>query len=119
MFSFKNAAHALATYFKSAKADAVKVEHGIENVEAHKTVIEGVSAAVAGAVAPGSAVAVLTIEDAAFAVLGAVDAALKSGDAATEQKLLDAGLDKAAIDAAKNVGTQTVAVYKLAQAATK
>jgi len=85
----------------------------IEGAEADKTVIEGVSAAVATAVQPGSAVPVVGIEDAGFALLGSVDAVLKSGDAAAEQKLLDAGLDVNAIKAAKAVGSQSKTFYNV------
>jgi hypothetical protein len=116
-FNFKNLPHALATFFKTAAADVKKavpvVENAIEKAEREKTVIEGVSVAVANAIQPGSAVPVVTIEDAGFAVLGSIDAALKSGDAAAEQKLLDAGLDVAAINAVKAVGTQSQTFYRI------
>jgi hypothetical protein len=116
-FNFNNLPHALATFFKTAAADVKKaipvIENAIEKAEGEKTVIEGVSAAVANAVQPGAAVPVVTIEDAGFAVLGSIDAALKSGDAAAEQKLLDAGIDVNAINAVKAVGSQSQTFYKI------
>ena len=116
--NFKNIPHALATFFKAAVAEAKKAEVGIEKIESEKAVIEGVSSAIATGIAPGSAGAVITIEDAGFALLGAVDAALKSGNAAAEQKLLNAGLDQQAIDAVKAVGVQSKAIYTLVKAKT-
>jgi hypothetical protein len=116
-FNFNNLPHALATFFKAAAADVKKaipvIENAIEKAEGDKTIIEGVSAAAANAIQPGSAVPVVTIEDAGFAVLGSIDAALKSGDAAAEQKLLDAGIDVNAINAVKAVGTQSQTFYKI------
>ena len=57
-FNFKNLPHALATFFKTAAADVKKaipvIENAIEKVEGEKTVIEGVSGAVANAIAPGA-----------------------------------------------------------------
>lgn len=119
VISFKNIPHALATFFKAAVKDLPKIESGIEKIEGDKPVVEAISDVAANAVAPGSAIAVNAIEDAGFAVLGAVDAALKAGGAAAEQKLLDAGLDQAAINAVKAVGVSSVAVYTVAKAATK
>ncbi len=119
MISFKNIPHALATFFKAAAKALPKIESGIEKIEGDKQVVEAVSDVAANAIAPGSAAAVNVIEDAGFAVLGAVDNALKAGGAAAEQKLLDAGLDQAAIDAVKAVGVQSVAVYTAAKAASK
>lgn len=116
-FNFNNLQHALATFFKTAAADVKKaipvIESAIEKAEGDKTVIEGVSAAVANAIVPGSATPVITIEDAGFALLGSVDAALKSGDAAAEQKLLEAGIDVQAINAVKAVGTQSQTFYRI------
>jgi hypothetical protein len=116
-FNFNNLPHALATFFKAAAADVKKaipvIENAIEKAEGDKAIIEGVSGAVANAVQPGAAGPVVTIEDAGFAVLGSIDAALKSGDAAAEQKLLDAGIDVNAINAVKAVGTQSQTFYKI------
>jgi hypothetical protein len=123
VINFKNIPHALATFFKAAAKAAEKalpkIESGIEKAEADKQVIEAVADVAANAIAPGSAPAVNVIADAGFAVLGAIDKALKEGGAAAEQKLLDAGLDQAAIDAAKQVGQQSVAVYTAVKAAAK
>jgi hypothetical protein len=126
MISFKNVQHALATFFKivvteakKAEAGLPKVEAGIEKVEGTQTVVEAISGVVANAIAPGSAVAVKLVEDAAYAVLGAIDNALKAGGVAAEQNLLNAGVDQAAIDAVKAVGSASVAVYTVAKAATK
>jgi hypothetical protein len=117
MIQFKNVQHAVATLFqkiKGLKAELPKVEAAIEKVESEKVVIEAVSGVAAGAVggAPAAA-ATVTVENAAFAALAALDVALKAGGAAAEKQLLDAGLDQAAIDAAKAVGTQSAAVYTL------
>jgi hypothetical protein len=115
VISFKNIPHALATFFKAAASAAKRAEAVIEKVEADKPEIEAVSSIAASAIAPGSAPAVITIEDAGFAALGALDHALKAGGSAAEKKLLDAGLDQAAIDAVKQVGQQSVAVYTLVE----
>lgn len=117
--SYKNIPHAIASFFKAAagkskivSADVVKV---LDKVEGDKTIVEGVSGAIANAVQPGSGAAVVSIEDAAFSLLGAVDAALKSGGDAARQKLLDAGLDVTAVDNVRAVGTQSAAFYALLQ----
>jgi len=119
--SFNNIQHALAAFFKQAAADgktvALDVAAGIEKIEADKPEIEAVSAAVATAVEPGSQTVVLKVEDAAFAVLGSIDAAIKAGGAAVVQKLLDAGLDQTAIDAAKAVGSASETFYRIANTA--
>jgi hypothetical protein len=119
--NFKNVGHALATFFKTAAADAKKIavaaDADIQKVEADKTKIEAVSAGVAAAVAPGSETAVISVEDAAFAVLGSIDAAIKDGGAAAEQKLLDAGLDSTAIAAVKAVGTASQTFYSVVKSA--
>lgn len=121
---FKNIQHALASFFTAVVNDAKqvekalpKIEAGIETVEGSKTIVEEVSSIAANAFAPGSAPLVKLIEEAAFAGLAALDNALKAGGAAAEKKLLDAGLDQVAIDAAKAVGRQSVGVYTLVKAA--
>lgn len=115
--SFKSIPHALATFYKRVVADTPKIIAGAEKVldkaASEKTAVEGVSGAVANAITPGAGVAVVTIEDAAFSLLGCVDALLKSGDAAAEAKLLGAGLDVAAINNAKAVGAQSASFYTL------
>lgn len=119
--SFNNIGHGLATFFKTAAKDVEKavpaIETGIEKIEGDQQVIEGVSSAVANAVAPGSGATVVTVENAAFSLLGAVDAALKAGGDATAQKLIDAGLDVTAINNAKTVGAQTVSFYNVLKSA--
>lgn len=116
-FSFNNLGHSLASFFKTAYADVKKVgmaaENEIPKIEAAKPIVERVTAAAADTFAPGSQAVVVTIEDAAFAVLGAVDAALKSGGDAAQQHLLDAGLDQTAIDAVKAVGNNSKTFYQL------
>lgn len=116
-FNYKNWGHALASFFKTAAADAkavaAKSEVVVEKIEGDKTVIEGVSAAIATGVAPGSAPVVIGIEDAAFAVLGAFDKALKDGGLAAEKNFIAAGIDQTAIDSAKAVGAQSVTFYNL------
>lgn len=117
--NFKNVQHALASFWQGAasiaKTAAVDTEKVLDHAAADKAVVEGVSGAVANAVQPGSGAAVVSIEDAAFSVFAAVDAALKSGGDATTQKLLDAGLDVTAINNVKAVGTQSQAFYTLLQ----
>lgn len=93
MISFKNVGHFFATVFQKVKADLPKVEAGVQQVAATKTVVEGATQLIA----PGA----VPIEDAAYAVLCAVGAALTAGGSATEAKLADAGLDAAAIEKAK------------------
>jgi hypothetical protein len=120
MISFRNIPHALATFFKAVASNTKKIEGVIEGVEAHKTEINAIADVAAGAIGGAPAVSIAElISSAAFAALGSIDAALKSGDAAAEQKLLDAGLDQAAIDAVKQVGVQSKAVYTVVKAATK
>jgi hypothetical protein len=120
---FKNAAHAFATFFKAAKADIIKytpkVVAGIEKVEGDKTEIEAVTAVAVGAIAPGSAPIAVTIEDAAFAVLGKIVDLLNASGTATEANLLNAGLDQGVIDAAKAVAAGSTQVATLVKAATK
>lgn len=88
--TFNNVGHFFAKAFKAIVKE-------IPKIEATKPVVEGVTAAIPGGTA------VLPIEDAAYAVLGAVAGALNAGEAAVEKKLLDAGLDQTAIDKAKSV----------------
>lgn len=111
--SFKSIPHALATFYKKIVANTPKVEKVLDKAAAEKTAVEGVSGAVANAITPGAGVVVVTIEDAAFSLLGCVDALLKSGDAAAEAKLLSAGLDVTAISNAKAVGAQSESFYSL------
>ncbi len=122
-FSFKNAAHALATFFKAAKATVIKYEPkliaGIQHIEGDKTVIEAVTAVGVGAISPGSAPIAVTIEDAAFAVLGKIVDLLNAGSSAAESNLLNAGLDQGVIDAAKAVAAGSVQVATLVKAASK
>lgn len=118
-FSFNNIGHALASFFKTAVKDTEKVardiEAGIGVAEAHKTQIEEATAGVTAAVDPAIEPAVIGTEDAAFAVLGAFDAALKEGGAAAEQKFLNAGIDQNAINAVKSVGAKSQTFYALAK----
>jgi hypothetical protein len=123
-FSFKNVQHAVACFFKAVAKDTplvlAKTEQVIVGVEKDKTQIEAVSAVAAGAVGgAAAATTTITIENAAFAALASLVTALQAGGAAAQAKLLDAGLDQTAIDAAKAAGTASPAVYTLAVAASK
>jgi hypothetical protein len=119
MFSFKNAAHALATFFKAAKATVIKYEPkvvaAIQHIEGEKPVIEAVTAVAAGSYAPIA----VTVEDAAFAVLGKIVDLLNAGSTAAESNLLNAGFDQNVIDAAKAVAAGSVQVATLVKAASK
>lgn len=101
--TFNNVGHFFAKAFKAIVKE-------IPKIEATKPVVEGVTATV-----PGGA-AVLPIEDAAYAVLGAVAGALNAGEAAVEKKLLDAGLDQTAINKAKSVVAQLPHITAMAKA---
>jgi hypothetical protein len=90
MITFKSVGHFFAKAYKAVVAELPKIE-------ATKATVETVTAAV-----PGGA-AVVPIEDAAYAVLGAVSAALTTGGDAAAQKLQDAGLDVAAVQKAQAV----------------
>lgn len=115
--NFKNVPHALATLWKRAaaiaKTVAVDTEKVLDEAAKDKAVVEGVSGAIANAVQPGTGTLVVTAEDAAFSLLGAVDAALKAGGDAAAQKLLDAGLDVTAINNVKAIGASSQAFYTL------
>lgn len=121
-FSFKNTAHAFATFFKAAKADVIKYEPkivaGIEKVEGDKTEIEAVTGVAVAAIAPAEAPIATTIEDAGFAVLGKIVDLLNAGGTAAESSLLNAGFDQNVIDAAKAVAASSTQVATLVKAAT-
>jgi hypothetical protein len=122
--TFKNVQHALATFFKAVAKDTplvlAKTEQVLEAAENDKTEVEAVSAVAAGAIGGAAAVApTITVENAAFAALASIVAALKAGGAAAASKLLDAGLDQTAIYAAEAAGTASAAVYTTVMAASK
>jgi hypothetical protein len=118
-FSFKNVQHGLATFFQKTVAALKQTSTIVEAIEAKKSTIEAVSAVAAAAVGgPAAATATTTIEDAAFAALASLDAAIKDGGAAAEANLLNAGVDQTAIDAVKAVGVQSVGIYTLLKAQT-
>lgn len=107
MFTFKSVQHFFAKAAQAIVADARRLPGALAAVEATKTVVEGVSAAVAPAAVP--------LEDAAYALLGAVLAAIHAGGDAAKAKLQDAGLDVTAMqkaEAAYASVPQLVAVAK-------
>ena len=85
---FKSVGHFFATVFTKLKADEPKIEAGINTVEATATTVETVTAAV-----PVYGPLALTVEKAAYAVLGEIAGVLHAGDSAAASKLQDAGLD--------------------------
>ena len=122
--TFKNVQHALATFFKAVEKDTplvlAKTEQVLQTAENDKAEVEAVSAVVAGAIGGAAAVTpTITVENAAFAALAAIVAALKAGGTAAATKLLNAGLDQTAIDAAEAAGAASAAVYTTAVAASK
>jgi hypothetical protein len=88
LITFKNVGHFFAKAYKAIVTELPKIE-------ATKATVETVTAVI-----PGGAPALL-VEDAAYAVLGAISAALSAGGAAAAQKLQDAGLDITAVQKAQ------------------
>jgi len=105
--TFKNVQHALATFFKAVEKDTplvlAKTEQVLQTAENDKAEVTPT----------------ITVENAAFAALASIVAALKAGGAAAATKLLNAGLDQTAIDAAQAAGAASAAVYTTAVAASK
>ena len=90
MITFKSVGHFLAKSFLAVVKEVPKIESGIQDLESSKSTVETVTAAAGqGALVP--------IEDAAYAILGSVGAALAAGGDAVAKKLGDAGLDVVAI----------------------
>jgi len=85
---FKSVGHFFATVFTKLKADEPKVEAGIQKVENTASTVETVTAAV-----PVYGPMALTVEKAAYAVLGEIAAVMHAGDSAASAKLQDSGLD--------------------------
>jgi hypothetical protein len=110
--TFKSLGHALATFYKAAVSDLSKVE-------ATKTKVEAITAGVVGAVAPTYGPLALNVENAAYALLGEVSAALTSGGAAAEAGLANAGLDANVVATVKAIGSSATQVATLITAATK
>lgn len=100
MITFKNVGHLFATAFQ-------KVVAALPKIEASKPVVEGVTEVAAPTLVP--------LEDAAYAVLGSVTAALQAGGTAAEAKLADAGLDETAISSAKAALSQIPEIAALAK----
>ena len=80
-----------------------------KTVQADAPVIEGVTAAV-----PVYGPLGVTVEKAAFAVLGEIAAFINAGGAAAKAKLVNLGLDSAVVDTAEAVGTGAMAVVAAA-----
>jgi hypothetical protein len=88
MITFKSVGHFFAKVYQDVVAELPKIE-------ATKTTVEAVTAVVDPVAVP--------VEDAAYAVLGEVSAALTAGGTAAEAKLADAGLDVNVINTVKSV----------------
>lgn len=95
-FSFNGVEHFFAKALKVLVGGEPKAVTVIQDFEKAKPIVEGITAAVGqGALIP--------LEDAIFAIAGSVVSLLNAGEAAAEKKLLDAGLDQTAVDAAKSI----------------
>ena len=101
--SFKSVGHMFATFFHA-------VGTGVAKLESTETSVETATAAI-----PGAAPAV-TIEKAAYAVLGEVASILNTGGEAVEAKLTDAGLDSAVVTQVKGLLGSVSQVAALAKA---
>jgi hypothetical protein len=81
-------------------------------VQKDAPVIEGATAAI-----PVYGPLAVTVEQAAFAVLGEIAAAINAGGAAAEAHLTSAGLDQNVIDTVKAVAASTVSLADVVKAA--
>jgi hypothetical protein len=95
-YMWKSLGHFFASVFQ--KVLAVNA-----TIQKDAPVIEGATAAV-----PVYGPLAVTVEQAAFAVLGEVAAALNAGGAAVETQLTSAGLDQKVIDTVKAVAASSV-----------
>lgn len=100
--SFKSLGHFFATAFKAISAELPKLA-------ATKTIVEGVTIAAGGA-------ALVPVEDAAYALLGAFAAAFSASGSAVSAKLQDAGLDVVAVQKAEAVLAQVPQLVSVAKA---
>lgn len=100
--SFNSIGHFFAKAFKAITTELPKIEKTEGTVEA-------VTAAI-----PGGA-AVIPVEDAAYALLGAFAAAFSASGAAVSTKLQDAGLDVVAIQKAEAVIAQVPQLVTVAK----
>jgi len=103
MITFKSVGHFFAKAFQAIAKE-------IPVIESTKPVVEGVTAVI-----PGGAPAIL-LEDAAYAALGGIAAAIAAGGSAVSAKLADAGLDEGAIQAVENALKQFPNLASLAKA---
>lgn len=108
MITFKSVGHFFAKAFQTIASETPKIATALDDAQKVKPVVEGVTVAVGGA-------AIVPLEDAAFAALGALAAFLHVGGDASAAKLADLGFDTVAIAKAKDVlaaSSQLVAVAK-------
>lgn len=109
MFTFKSVEHFFAKAYQAIVKDTPKVAAALDKVGEAKPEVEALTA-VAGQSQ------VIPLEDAAFAALGALAGFLHAGGAAAAAKLVDAGLDKTAIEKAQAVLAATPQVVAVAKA---
>jgi hypothetical protein len=103
---FKSIGHFFATFFQ-------KVMTVLPKIEATATTVETVTAAI-----PVFGPLGLSVEKAAYAVLGELSAVLNAGEAAAAAKLADAGLDIKVIQTVQAIVASVPQVAALATAAT-
>ena len=101
---FRSIGHFFATFFSKAEAF-------LPRVESTATVVEAVTAAL-----PVYGPLALTVEKAAYAVLGEVASVLNAADAAGRAKLADAGLDISVIETIEALVAAVPQVAALAKA---
>jgi glycerate kinase len=102
-FSFNSIGHFFAKAFQA-------ITNELPKIEGTKGTVEAVTAAI-----PGGA-AFVPVEDAAYAVLGAVSAVFSASGAAASAKLADAGLDIVAIQKVEALLAQIPQLAALAKA---
>jgi hypothetical protein len=100
----------MAISFNSVGHFFAKAFQAVTKLAGTKTAVETVTAAI-----PGGA-ALLPIEDAAYAVLGAVSAVFSASGDAASAKLADAGLDVVAIQKVEELLAQIPQLAALAKA---
>lgn len=102
MVTFKSVGHFLAKAFQAIAKE-------IPAIEKTEGAVELVTAAI-----PGTA-AIIPLEDAAYAALGGIAAAIAAGQGAASSKLADAGLDVGAIQAVETALKQFPNLLTLAK----
>lgn len=101
--TFKSVGHFFAKIYTAVVAE-------IPKIEATATTVETVTAAI-----PTYGPLAVTVEQAGYAVLGELSAALNAGGAAVEAKLADAGLDINVISTVKAIVASVPGLAALAK----